>query len=119
MIRKDLDISIQWENLKRQLEVIIGKKPADLNGVLFLIGVQELGQGHKVFSKEEKQDLIHLGVCKVLSQDGFYHLHGSDKDGWPIWKVVQKIPHLTLSEQEKLLKINVIEYFTKELNLDL
>ncbi len=84
--------------------------------MLFLIGVQELGKGHALFSKEEKQDLMHVGICKVLSLAGYYELDGHDKDGWPHWRLVKKLPHFDLLEQEKLLKIYVMEYFEKEYN---
>ena len=114
MIKKDLDLNRKWEQLKEQLEKLIGKKPQGLNSVLFLIGVQELGKGYRVFSKEQKQDLIHIGICKVLSLDGFYKLHGVDQDGWPVWHLAKKLPGFSVSEQEKLLKINTIEYFTNE-----
>lgn len=99
-----------------ELETIVGKKPKDLNGVLFLIGVQELGHGTKIFSKEEKQDLMHIGICKVLSLSGYYELEGLDKDGWPHWKLVKKLPHFDLLEQERLLRMHVLEYFEKEYN---
>ncbi|WP_109833063.1 hypothetical protein [Reichenbachiella versicolor] len=117
MIKKDLDLSRKWQVLLQNLKEVIGKKPGDLNGVLFLIGVQELGRGNQVFSKEEKQDLIHLGICKVLSLDGYYELNGHDKEGWPHWKLVKNLPHLDIVEQEKLLKINVIEYFENEIGI--
>jgi hypothetical protein len=114
MIKKDLQLERTWNHLLCSIEKLIGKKPKDLNGVLFLIGVQELGKGSGVFSKEEKQDLMHLGICKVLSLSGYYQLEGLDKDGWPHWKLVKKLPHFDLLEQEKLLKMQVIEYFEKE-----
>ncbi len=116
MFKRDLDLEKNWNALLLALESIIGKKPKDLNGVLFLIGVQELGHGTKIFSKEEKQDLMHIGICKVLSLSGYYELEGLDKDGWPHWKVIRKLPHFDLLEQEKLLKMHVLEYFEKEYN---
>jgi len=103
-----------WSALLLSLEEIIGRKPKDLNSVLFLIGVQELGKGNRRFTKEEKQDLMHIGICKVLSLSGYYELEGQDKDGWPHWKVTSKLPHFDLPEQERLLKMHVIEYFEKE-----
>lgn len=114
MYKKDLELERSWQQLLHQLGEIIGKKPNDMNGVLFLIGVQELGQGKKVFSKEEKQDLMHIAICKVLSLSGFYELEGLDEQGWPHWKLVKKLPHFDLLEQEKLLKMHVIEYFEQE-----
>lgn len=116
MFKRDLDLERRWSSLLSELESVIGKKPKDLNGVLFLIGVQELGRGTKIFSKEEKQDLMHIGICKVLSLSGYYVLEGLDKDGWPHWKLIKKLPHFDLLEQERLLKMHVIEYFEKEYN---
>ncbi|HYG04291.1 MAG TPA: hypothetical protein VD927_17710 [Chryseosolibacter sp.] len=116
MFKRDLDLDRKWNALLNELQGLIGKKPKDLNGVLFLIGVQELGRGSAFFSKEEKQDLMHIGICKVLSLSGYYELEGLDKDGWPHWKVVKKLPHFDLLEQEKLLKIHVMEYFEAEYN---
>ena len=114
MFKQDLELPRTWQALLLQLEQLIGKMPKDLNAVLFIIGMQELGQGPKRFSKEEKQDLMHIGICKVLSLSGYYALEGLDKDGWPHWKLVKKLPHFDLLEQEKLLKMHVLEYFEKE-----
>jgi len=86
MFKRDLELERMWSSLMTSLESMIGKRPKDLNAVLFLIGVQELGKGRKVFSKEEKQDLMHIGICKVLSLSGYYQLEGLDQDGWPHWK---------------------------------
>lgn len=116
MIKRDLDLDRKWHALLTELEGMLGKKPKDLNGVLFLIGVQELGRGQQNFSKEEKQDLMHIGICKVLSFSGYYELEFLDKDGWPHWKMIKKLPHFDLLEQEKLLKMHVMEYFEKEFN---
>jgi hypothetical protein len=115
MFKRDLDLERHWQSLLGLLEQSLGKKPKDLNGVLFAIGVQELGRGAKFFSKEEKQDLMHIAICKVLSLSGYYELEGTDKDGWPHWKLIKKLPHFDLLEQEKLLKLHVIEYFEKEM----
>jgi hypothetical protein len=114
MFKRDLDLDRKWNGLLNDLNDLIGKKPKDLNAVLFLIGVQELGKGKKTFSKEEKQDLMHIGICKVLSLAGYYELEGLDQEGWPHWVLVKKLPHFDLLEQEKLLKIHVMEYFEKE-----
>ena len=97
-----------------KLKRTLGKVPANLEAVLFLIGVNELGQGTRPYSKEEKQDLMHIAICKVLSLSGFYQLEGLDESGWPHWKLVKKLPHFDLLEQEKLLKIHILEYFEKE-----
>jgi len=115
MYKKDLELEKDWQNLLNNLKIILGKKPRDLNGVLFLIGIQELGKGALSFTKEEKQDLMHIAICKVLSLSGFYNLEGQDENGWPHWKLEKKLPSFDLMEQEKLLKFHVIEYFENEI----
>ncbi len=117
VFKKDITLERQWVKLLDTIESRIDKKPKDLNAVIFLIGVQELGKGTVNFSKEEKQDLMHIAICKVLSYSGFYELEGIDNQGWPHWKLIKDLPHFDLLEQEKLLKMHIIEYFQKELDL--
>lgn len=119
MYKKDLELERRWHQLRLKIEEILDKRPRDMNAVLFLIGVQELGKGHRHFSKEEKQDLMHIAICKVLSLSGFYELEGVDAEGWPHWKLIKKLPHFDLLEQEKLLKMHVIDYFNQELGFEL
>lgn len=115
MLKKDLELERRWQQLRLRLGEQIGRRPKDLNAILFLIGVQELGQGRRSFSKEEKQDLMHIAICKVLSYSGFYELEGQDAQGWPHWKKVKNLPHFDLLEQEKLLRMHVLEYFEQEM----
>jgi hypothetical protein len=106
-----------WSNLIRFLKETTGKKPNDLNSVLFLIGIQELGKGNLRFSKEEKQDILHIAICKVLSFGGFYSLDGIDEEGWPHWQLLKPLPLFDILTQETLLKHYIIEYFRKEIGL--
>lgn len=114
MFKRDLELERRWSRLLSELESTLGKKPKDLNGVLFMIGVQELGKGARPFSKEEKQDLMHIAICRVLSSSGYYELEGTDQDGWPHWVALKKLPRFDLLEQEKLLKMHVLDYFEQE-----
>lgn len=113
-IEDNLELNREWEDLMNNLEKTLGTRPKDLNGVLFLIGIQELGQGAKTFTKEQKQDLMHIAICRVLSSSGFYELEGHDQDGWPHWKLIKQLPSFDLLNQEKLLKIHVLQYFKDE-----
>ena len=76
------DLQTRWWNLEAKLVERFDKKP-DLETILFLIGIQEFGGIKEKFTKEQKQDLMHVAVCKVLSQSGYYILEGHDPDGWP------------------------------------
>lgn len=104
------ELKLKWQSLLSRLEVQFGIEP-DLQAVLFLIGVQELGQGSRKFTKDEKQDLMHIATCKLLSYWGYYELIDTDKEGWPHWELRQKLPSLTLKEQDLLLRQSVIRYF--------
>ena len=83
----------------------------DLNAVLFLVGMQEVGRLQVKFSKEEKQDLMHVAICHLLSEDGYFEFEGFDADGWPHWKTLIPVDIKGVSQQEMLLRRKVIEYF--------
>lgn len=113
MIRLD-NIEGDWKELLTEIERMIGRKPADVNEALFLVGIQELGQGFRDFTKEEKQDLMHIATCKVLSYSGYYALEGLDEDGWPHWINKKPLPSLKVKEQERFIKSHIIVYFQNE-----
>lgn len=85
-------------------------KETDLQGMLFLIGIQELGKGPRSYSKEEKQDLMHIATCKLLSQEGYYRFLKHDKQGWPHYEQQKPLPAGGLLAQEELLKTLVVKY---------
>ncbi len=112
--------NLQAENKVKWLKIIdffekrFDKKP-DLNAILFLVGIRELGQLPETkFTKEEKTLLMHIANCKVLSYSGYYKQIGFNQDGWPVWESALPIPNLTLFEQENLLRQHIIEYFEQE-----
>jgi len=106
----DIEIDIKWNDLVRQLESRFGGE-LDLDGILFLIGIQELGHGYRKFNKDQKVDVMHIAICTILSPYGYYEFKGIDKDLWPHWEVTEKLPHLKGDQQEILIKKAVIEYF--------
>lgn len=100
----------EWQALLAHLEKQIGKKP-DMNGLLFLIGVNVLGQGPREFSKEEKQDLMHIAVCELLSFVEYFEFQGRDSGGWPHYLSLRQPAVTGLSEQEALLRACAVQYF--------
>lgn len=112
------EFDFEWLQVRHRVKDLLKKDALpNLNAILFLIGVQELGRWKREFTKEEKQDLMHIAVCRLLSYEGFYEFEGRDADGWPHWKSLKPFKLKGVKEQEQLLKIKVIQYF-KELNLD-
>jgi len=104
------DLQQRWWNLETKLVERFGKKP-DLETILFLIGVQEFGDIKEKFTKEQKQDLMHVAVCSLFSLSGYYELEGVDADGWPHFKQLKPMPDMNAFEQENFLKDHVLLYF--------
>ena len=104
------DLQVRWLKLRIKLKEKFGIKP-DMNGILMIIGVQELGQGPQDFSKEQKQDLMHIAVCTILAASGYYIYDGHDEEGWPHFTQLKPLPELGLIEQENFLKDHALLYF--------
>lgn len=101
----------EWNKVTTMVEQRFGEE-LDEQTILFLIGLQELGINNKVFKKEEKLDIIHIGLCTVLTPLGYYQEIGKDDDGWPHFKNIKKLPNNTKGENESaLLRKAIINYF--------
>lgn len=99
-----------WKQLTENLKNVFEEEP-DLQTVIFLIGVQELGLPKRSFSKEEKTNLMHVATCKLLSYEGYYSFTNTDEDGWPHYEKLKPIPAMTLKEQDIMLKKAALKYF--------
>lgn len=104
------DLQVRWLKLRIKIKEQFGIKP-DMDGILFLVGIQELGSGKQDFSKEEKQDLMHIAVCTVLAPSGYYVHEGNDEEGWPHFKQLKALPSFSPIEQENFLKDHILLYF--------
>lgn len=109
-----MELKESWKKVEAFIEESTGKIPQDLKGYLFLIGAQVLGKGALNFSREEKQDLIHIALCEIFISKGYYRLDYRDEDGWPHYEVLDKIPHQKLFGQEDLIKEQIVDYFIKQ-----
>ncbi len=103
----------EWKTVVARIEQQFGED-IDLQGILFLVGVQELGQGFRKFSKDEKLNVMHVAICTLLSNYGYYEFEGNDEEGWPHWKATDKLPSLKPGQQMRLMKEALIEYFKEE-----
>jgi hypothetical protein len=111
---EDWQLDFEWLRVRHLVKDLMElDKLPDLQAILFLIGVQELGQVKYEFSKEEKQDLMHIAVCTLLAEDGYFEFEGLDAERWPHWKQLLPLPQQDLKLQEQLLKQKVIAYFAK------
>ncbi|QTD36181.1 hypothetical protein JL193_08355 [Polaribacter batillariae] len=83
----------------------------NIDGIIYLIGVQELGQGYRTFKKDEKVNLMHIAICKLLEPYGYYEFDFFDDEGWPHYKILTELPNLKPGEQTVLMKEAIINYF--------
>lgn len=106
------DLQLRWWNLEARLTERFGKKP-DMEAILFLIGVQELGEIRDKFTKEQKQDLMHVAICSLFSKSGYYEPAGKDEDGWPHFSQLKPMPDMSMPEQENFIKDHILLYFSE------
>lgn len=107
------------EQLKERWELVVKKLSdqfadgdmLDLDAIIYLIGVQELGQFDREFKKDHKLDLMHIAICKLLTPYGYYELDFVDAEGWPHYKTIETLPHLKAGEQSVLMKEAIVNYF--------
>ena len=103
----------EWASLLVRLGKQFGED-LDYDGIIFLIGIQELGKGKIQLKKDEKLAVMHIAVCKLLSQYNYYTYLGLDEDGWPHYEPTEELPHLSAMQQHKLIKEAIVQYFKNE-----
>lgn len=109
---EEWELDFYWLQLRHKLkDVVKSEDMPDIKSILFLIGVQEYGRVKKEFSKEEKQDLMHIAACSLLENEGYYVFAGRDEEGWPHWDPGKPFKVKGVKEQEAILKRNIINYF--------
>ena len=102
----------KWDYLVKKLTQQFSEGDVlNLDGIIYLIGVQELGQGKRQFKKDEKVNLMHIAICKLLEPYGYYEFDFFDKDGWPHYRILTDLPNLKPGEQTVLMKEALINYF--------
>ena len=111
------ELESNFERVVKQLGTQFGED-IDLQAVLFLIGVQELGKGKIKLNKNEKLDVMHVAICTLLEPIGYYKFEGLDEEGWPHWTANEKLPPLKPGQQQQLVKQAIIDYFVENKLID-
>jgi len=114
---EEWQLDFEWLKVRHFVKASMNQDELpDLQIILLLIGIQESNVVRSKYTKEEKQDLMHVATCHLLSVDGYYELEGIDDEGWPHYKLVRMIPVEGEKAQEQLLKESIINYFNSENN---
>lgn len=110
---KELQLQAKWFEVRRFVKEKFKKRP-DINAILFLIGMNEVGIVKETWEKEEKQDLMHVAICTLFIKEGYYKLKSIDQEGWPHYEKQKDLPNMLLKEQENTLKAKIIDYFEEK-----
>ena len=112
---RDIQLKERWEKLVNLLSDQFSQgEDLDLDAIIYLIGVQELGKVHRTYEKDEKLNLMHIAICRLLEPYGFYEFEFFDEDGWPHYKIKEELPALKAGEQSVLMKEAIVNYFIEK-----
>lgn len=111
---RDEQLKQRWESVVKKLSAQFSEgEDLDLDGIIYLIGVQELGQLKRTFKKDEKVNLMHIAICRLLEPYGYYEFDYFDAEGWPHYTVKEQLPPLKAGEQSILMKDAIVTYFVE------
>ena len=112
---RDEQLKERWEFLVEKLSAQFSDgDPLELDGIVYLVGVQELGNFHRKFKKDEKVNLMHIAICRLLEPYGYYDFDFFDDDGWPHYTMKEQLPPLKAGEQTVLMKEALVNYFMEK-----
>ncbi len=112
---RDEQLKNRWDAVVKMLgDRFADGEVLDLDAIIYLVGVQELSQLHRKFKKDEKLDLMHIAICRLLEPYGYYEFDYFDEESWPHYKVLEQLPPLKAGEQSVLMKEAIVQYFLEK-----
>ena len=109
---RDQKLKEDYDKIISILSIKFGEgEQLNLDAIIYLIGVQELGKGAIEFKKDDKVNLMHIAICRLLEPYGYYEFDFFDNDGWPHYKVLEELPPLKSGEQTVLIEEAIVLYF--------
>lgn len=112
---RDIQLKERWDKIVHLLsQKFADGETLDIDAIIYLVGVQEFGRFDRKFKKDEKINLMHIAVCRLLEPFGFYEFDYQDEEGWPHYKIKEQLPPLKAGEQSILMKEAIVEYFLEK-----
>ena len=109
---RDEKLKERWESVVTLLQdKFADGDTLDLDAIIYLVGIQELAQLHRKFKKDEKLNLMHIAICRLLEPYGYYSFDFFDEQGWPHYTLLEPLPPLKAGEQSVLMKEAIVNYF--------
>src|SRR5690606_25326831 len=114
-MERDEQLKTQWKAVVKQLsDRFADGDILDLDAIIYLVGLQELGQLRRKFKKDEKLNLMHIAICRLLEPYGYYEFDYFDEEGWPHYTILEQLPPLKAGEQSVLMKEAIVQYFLEK-----
>ncbi|NND79562.1 MAG: hypothetical protein HKN53_06675 [Maribacter sp.] len=112
---RDAQLKERWDLLVEKLSIQFADGDnLELDAIIYLVGIQELGQYTKTYKKDEKLNLMHIAICRLLEPYGYYEFDFFDEDGWPHYSIKEELPALKAGEQSVLMKEAIVGYFLEK-----
>lgn len=112
IMSRDEQLKERWETVVQKLsKQFADGETLDVDAIIYLIGLQELNAIDQTFKKDEKLNLMHIAICRLLEPYGYYEFDKVDDDGWPHYKIKEELPPLKAGEQSILMKDAIVNYF--------
>ncbi|ADY28948.1 MULTISPECIES: hypothetical protein [Cellulophaga] len=116
---RDTELKERWDVLVEKLSAQFADGDTlELDAIIYLVGIQELGKPHAKYKKDEKINLMHIAICRLLEPYGYYEFEMFDEDGWPHYKIKEELPTLKAGEQSVLMKEALVNYFVEKQYID-
>ena len=68
----------------------------------------------RIIKKDDKINLMHIAICRLLEPFGYYRFDYQDEDGWPHYEMIEQLPSLKAGEQSLLMKEAIVQYFLEK-----
>ncbi|MDO6491162.1 MAG: hypothetical protein ABJD66_06150 [Cellulophaga sp.] len=112
---RDTELKERWTVLVEKLSAQFADGDVlELDAIIYLVGIQELGKPHAKYKKDEKINLMHIAICRLLEPYGYYEFEMFDEDGWPHYTIKEELPTLKAGEQSVLMKEALVNYFIEK-----
>src|SRR5690606_6612286 len=112
---RDEVLKSRWEQVVKLLSNRFAEgETLDLDAIIDLIGLQEYGRFNRKVKDDEKINLMHIAMSRLLEPYGFYEFDYEDEEGWPHYKVKELLPPLKAGEQAILMKEAIVNYFVEK-----
>lgn len=109
----DYQFEKEWLETLRNIQERFDMGQPDITAIIFLVGLQELQLFDQQFKKDQKVEIMHVGICALLLPFGYYQFIGRDDQGWPHFEKKEELPQLTPAEQDRLMREAIMLYFNQ------